>query len=75
MQDSCLTTMSTAADHYWWCYVGIGVLIAGTVLFNIILIWAHQYLGGNDSHNHCLHTHPFSLRASSAHRPTQQGLE
>jgi len=33
------------ADEYWWCWVAVGVLIGYTVLFNIILVWAHQHLG------------------------------
>ena len=37
---------SFTADHYWWCWIAVGVLIIGTVIFNIILVWAHQRLGG-----------------------------
>lgn len=32
------------SNHYWWCWVGIGVLIMGNVIFNIGLIAAHAYL-------------------------------
>lgn len=32
-------------DHYFWCWIAVGVLVLGTLLFNIILVWAHQHLG------------------------------
>lgn len=33
------------ADHYWWVWIGVGVLTISVVMFNFVLIWAHGFLG------------------------------
>ena len=39
-----LTTRGFATSS-WWYWLGIGVLVLYTIGLNVIVVWAHTYLG------------------------------
>ena len=59
-----------SADHYWWVWIGVGVLIISVVGFNFVLIWAHGFLGREIPRNNI--PERCSLRFGAAEDYTQQ---